>query len=76
MRTLEPGAFIALVAGLVIAIAAIALTALVEGRRPRRDRFGRHDANASQRDGKAAATWVGVREASHHDGNHGGHHAD
>jgi len=65
MQTGEPGILIALVIGIVIAVAAVAASALVEGRKQRRREFGRHDANASRRDGDAAATWIGIREAGH-----------
>jgi hypothetical protein len=63
MQTYEPGVFIALIVGVAIAVLAVAVSALVEGRKRRKAGFGRQDANPSRLEGDAAATWIAVREA-------------
>ncbi|GIL01939.1 MAG: hypothetical protein BroJett030_18380 [Alphaproteobacteria bacterium] len=52
---MEPGLLIALGVAAAIIVLAVVLTRLF---RPRPDP---HDLNASQADGRASATWIGIR---------------
>ena len=58
---MEPGLLYALGLGVGIIVLAVVLTRLFHPRRARHDR--RRDINGSTADGRASATWVGIREA-------------
>lgn len=63
---METGILIALGFAAIIIVLALFIGRLLARSRPRRR--DPHDINASPHDGRASATWVGIREAGRDDG--------